>query len=309
MISLIIATAFVAAVYLFLHLPKFGKLPSGDRLVRIKSSPNYKMGQFQNISYTPALKEGVSYYTVMKDFFLNKSKRTKPSTTLPSKKTDLFNIDPNKNILVWFGHSSYYMQVDGKRILVDPVFSGSASPIAFTTRSFAGSDVYTADEIPALDYLFISHDHWDHLDHQTVNKLKTKTRRIITGLGTGAHFERWGFDTSLVAEMDWHEEIKLPEGFTVNSVPARHFSGRGFKRNQAMWMAFILTTPSMKIFIGGDSGYDPYFATIGNEFGPFDIAVLECGQYNDYWHYIHMMPDEVVQAALDLKAKKFLPVH
>ena len=295
--------------WFFMRLPKFGKLPSGERLESIQRSPNYKDGQFQNIHFTPQLAEGVSMFTVMRKFFFGGNKGRKPPGILPSKKTDLMNLDPRTNSLVWFGHSSYFMQVDGRKILVDPVFSGAASPISFTTKSFPGSDIYTTDELPEIDYLFITHDHWDHLDYETVLKLKFKVKRVITSLGTAAHLEHWGYDKNKVIEKDWNEKIILDDGFIVHTKPARHFAGRTFKRNQSAWMSFVLQTPSMKIFLGGDSGYDTHFAEIGNEHGPFDLAILECGQYNAYWKYIHMMPEETVQAGIDLKTKKILPVH
>ena len=288
---------------------KFGKMPEGNRLEKIKNSPNYRNGKFQNLSYTPDLKEGVSYFTVIKSFFFGKSKRSIPGSVLPSLKTDLHTLDISENIFVWFGHSSYFLQIDGKKILVDPVFSGHASPVKFTTKSFAGGDVYSVDDIPAIDYLFITHDHWDHLDYETVTKLKPKVSKIITGLGVGAHLEHWGFDKKIVIEKDWNEAVILDPGFTVNTTPGRHFSGRGLRRNGSIWLSFVLTTPGMKIFLGGDSGYDTHFKKIGDEFGPFDLALLECGQYNEYWKYIHMMPEETVQAAIDLKAKAFIPVH
>ncbi len=309
MLIVIIIFVLIVAVMRFMRQPQFGIAPSGARLERIKNSPNYRDGKFQNLSYTPDLKEGISYYTVMKDFFFGKSKRSIPGHILPSVKTDLHALNPGKDVMVWFGHSSYFLQIDGKKILVDPVLSGSASPVKLTTRSFKGSDVYTTDDIPVIDYLFITHDHWDHLDYKTIIKLKPKIKKIITGLGTGAHLERWGFDTNIIIEKDWNEEVVLDHGFVVNTTTARHFSGRGFKRNGALWMSFVLTTPGMKIFIGGDSGYDTHFKEIGNKYGPFDIAILECGQYNEYWKYIHMMPEEVVQATMDLQAKVLIPVH
>lgn len=296
-------------VYAFMQQAKFGKAPRGERLQQIQRSPNYREGKFQNLSPTADLTEGASFFSVLRDFIFNRSKRSKPAVELPAKKINLFTLPAGKDILVWFGHSSYFMQVDGKKILVDPVLSGSASPLQFTTRSFKGSDVYTAADMPEIDYLFISHDHWDHLDHDTMIKLKPVIKKIITGLGTGAHLEHWGFDSNIIIEKDWNEEIVLGEGFIVNTVPARHFSGRGFKRQQALWLSFVLQTPSMKIFIGGDSGYDTHFADIGNRFGPFDLAILECGQYNKSWKYIHMMPEELLLAAADLKAKRIMPVH
>ncbi|MEO6722380.1 MAG: MBL fold metallo-hydrolase [Ferruginibacter sp.] len=308
-IFLTIVVLIVTAIYVFMQGLQFGQAPQGERLDKIHQSSNFMKGQFQNLSPTPGLTEGVSYYAVLKEFIFGKNKHRIPAKLLPSIKTDLFTLDPGKNLVVWFGHSSYFMQVDGKKILVDPVLSGSASPVNFTTRSFKGSDVYTTNDIPAIDYLFISHDHWDHLDYQTVVRLRSKVSKVICGLGVGQHLEKWGYQKDNIIEKDWNETVILEPGFMVNTLPARHFSGRSFKRNGTLWMSYALTTPLHKIYLGGDSGYDTHFKTIGNEHGPFDIAILECGQYDKSWKYIHMLPNEVVKAAKDLKAKKLMPVH
>jgi len=211
--------------------------------------------------------------------------------------------------VIWMGHSSYFMQLDGKKVLVDPVLSGYAGPVSFTTKAYKGSDVYTTDDIPDIDYLILTHDHWDHMDHNTLIKLKPKIKKIITGLGNGAHLERWGFNKEKFKEEDWNTEIQLDEGFTAHVLPSRHFSGRGLKRNQTLWASFALITPSAKIFIGGDGGYDTHFADIGEKFGSFDLAVLENGQYGEGWRYIHLLPNQVAQAAIDLNAQTLLPVH
>ena len=308
-IVLVIIAAFVLVVYTFMQQEKFGKPPAGERLELIQQSINYKKGTFQNQSHTPSLTEGATYSSVMKEFFFTKKERKKPAQVLPSVKTDLFGLKKDENVWVWMGHSSYFMQIDGKTILVDPVLSGAASPLSFTTKSFPGADIYTPDDIPEIDFLFISHDHWDHLDYDTIKKLQPKIKTIVTGLGTGEHLQRWGFKKDMIVEKDWNETAALADGFTVTVTPARHFSGRGFKRNNALWVSFVLQTPSHKIYIGGDSGYDEHFKTIGNLHGPFDMAILECGQYDKNWKYIHMMPEEVVQAAQDLNSKKLLAVH
>ena len=305
---LLLVIAFVG-LYFFLKQPKFGKLPFGQRLERIQNSSNYKDGKFHNLNFTPDLTEGETYFRIIKKVLFEKDKRNKPKDRIPSQKTDLLNLNPEENVLVWFGHSSYFMQIEGKTILVDPVFSGAASPIKATTRSFPGSDVYTVDNIPEIDFLFISHDHWDHLDYETVTKLKSKVKKVITGLGTGGHLEYWGFDSEAVFEKDWNEQIDLGNGFIVNTVPARHFSGRSLTRNKALWMSFVLKTPKRNIYLGADSGFDSHFEAIGNEFGPFDLAILECGQYNESWKYIHMFPEELITASKNLNAKTLLPVH
>jgi len=299
----------VIAVYSFMRGPQFGKKPTAAEIGTFRRSDHYLGGQFQNLSPTPNLSKNANMAGVMYRFFFKKSPRNKPARALPSGKSDLKNLAPYENILVWFGHSSYFLQLDGKAFLIDPVFSGAASPVKATTRSFRGSDVYTAEDMPEIDVLFISHDHWDHLDHETVLKLKPKVKRIVTGLGTGAHLKSWGYDASKITELDWWEHAYLISGFKVHATPARHFSGRGLKRNGTLWTSFVLETPSRKVFLGGDSGYDFHFADIGRKHGPFDLAVLECGQYNPDWPYIHMLPGEWKQAALDLNAHAVLPVH
>lgn len=309
LIILVVISALFLTPFLFMRQEKFGKLPKAERKKRILNSPNYKDGKFQNLSFTPDLAEGVTYTQILKEFFFNRSKRSKPLGILPGIKTNLLQLNINEQVLVWMGHSSYFIQVDGKRILVDPVLSGSASPISITTKSFRGSDRYGAADIPEIDILFLSHDHWDHLDHKTILALKPKIKKIITGLGTAQHLEHWGINSSIIHELDWYDVLPLADQFKVIAQPARHFSGRGFKRNQALWLSFVLETPTQKIFLGGDSGFDTHFKSIGESHGPFDLAILECGQYNAHWRYIHMMPEELIEAALALKAKKILPVH
>ncbi len=308
-IILLVILLFIIVVIVFINQPKFGKLPSGERLATIEKSPNYKNGAFQNTSNTPALAEGETYYNVLKTYLFADKSKAKPTQFLPAIKTNLFELDISRDVLVWFGHSSYYLQVDGKRILVDPVLSGSASPLPGGTKAFRGSDIYAVEDFPSIDYLFITHDHWDHLDYKTVVALKEKVSVVICGLGTGAHLEHWGYDKKYIIEKDWNEAFDLDDGFYVNTVPARHFAGRSFWRNKAIWMSYVLKTPTYNFFIGGDSGYDTHFADIGKRFGPFDLTILENGQYNNSWKYIHMMPGEQLKAAVDLGARKLLPVH
>jgi L-ascorbate metabolism protein UlaG (beta-lactamase superfamily) len=139
--------------------------------------------------------------------------------------------------------------------------------------------------------------------------LKPRIKKVITGLGTGSHLEYWGYDKNIIIERDWFEKVELDKGFTLYVTPARHFSGRMFTRNKTLWVSFVLKTPSRKIYISGDTGYDTHFKSIGDKYGPFDLAILECGQYNEYWSAIHMMPEETVQAGIDLRAAKILPGH
>lgn len=308
---LIIVAVPVLATILFMRQAAFGKPPSGERLVRIKQSPQYKNGSFQNQSPTPSFTGGANLFTVIKDFFFGKHEHKRPDTLLPSVKRDLKTAPVSAAPqLTWFGHSSYLLQVNGLNILVDPVFSERTSPVQYAgSKAFAGTTVYTAADMPDLDVLLITHDHYDHLDYQTLLQLKDRAGRIITSLGVGAHLEHWGVPAEKIQELDWWQATDAPHQTTFRAAPARHFSGRGFKRNQTLWSSFILDTGGYRIYLGGDSGYDSHFATIGNKYGPFDLAILENGQYNKYWANIHMMPEETAQAAIDLKARVLFPVH
>jgi L-ascorbate metabolism protein UlaG (beta-lactamase superfamily) len=286
----------------------FGQNPSGTRQANIEKSQNYRDKIFQNFSETLLMAENGSMWRSAWKFF-NKPKNTAPSSPLPSVKTDLKTLSPGEPVIVWFGHSSYFIRINHKNILVDPVLSGNASPFSFGAKSFRGSDVYTVDDFPEIDLLILTHDHYDHLDSRTVMKLKSKTKQICASLGVGSHFAFWGFDEKNITELDWWQTKKFPGSIELTAAPARHFSGRSFNRNKTLWSSFVLNAPGYKLYLGGDSGYDSHFKTIGEKFGPFDIAILESGQYNEQWPQIHMMPEQTVQASIDLKAKVLLPVH
>ena len=307
-IAVSIIAIITISAYGFMRLPQFGKLPSGERFERIKQSPNYKDGKFQNISPTTFL-TNLSFQKMVKEMTKRTDKRTKPTHQIPSVNTDLKALNPNENIFVWFGHSSYLLQVNNNRFLVDPVLSNHASPISIFGKSFKGTNAYTPDDIPAIDYLIITHDHFDHLDYKTVTALRDKIDTIICPLGVGAHFEHWRFDKNKIIEKDWNEIIPIANQSTLHTVTSRHFSGRALKRNQSLWTSYVLQTPDFKIFIGCDGGYDSHFTDIGKQFGPFDLTFLENGQYNQLFQFIHAFPEETIQIAQELQAKQIMPIH
>jgi len=307
LLSVIAILAVVAII--FINQPSFGRIPGKERLERIQKSTNYKNGKFLNLNETPQLTGDKGFFGSMIDFLFRKDERITPKDEIPAIKTDLHALDRNENIMIWFGHSSYLMQIDGKRILVDPVFSGAASPVSFVNKPFKGTDIYKPEDIPDIDYLVISHDHWDHLDYKTVMQLKPRVQKVICGLGVGEHFEYWGFESIRLVELDWNENRQLDEGFNIYCLPARHFSGRGLSPNKSLWASFLIRTPTMQIYMGGDSGYDTHYKAIGEHFGEIDLAILENGQYDEGWKYIHMMPEEVLDAAEDLNANMLLTVH
>jgi L-ascorbate metabolism protein UlaG (beta-lactamase superfamily) len=291
----------------------FGKNPTGVSLEKIAHSLNYHNRGFKNLTETVMMVEKTSFIKLSWQF-INKPKNTVPPKPLPTIKSDLKLIINDKPVIVWFGHSSYLIRINEKNILVDPVFSGHAAPFSFAARSFPGTDIYTTEDFPDIDLLILTHDHYDHLDFPTILKLKSKIKNIYTSLGVSSHLKYWGIDPAIITEFDWWDSKLFEEDTSTSPIefiaaPARHFSGRLFIRNKTLWSSFILKTPEYRIYIGGDSGYDVCFKTIGEKYGPFDIALLEAGQYNIAWPQIHMMPEETVQAAIDLKAKILLPVH
>ncbi len=307
-IILSIVAVVAIAGFVFINQPSFGRIPQGERLERIKKSPHYRDGEFRNLHNTVLMTSQEGRLGALLGFLFKKETGLRPEKEIPVVKTDLSKISRDENILVWFGHSSYFIQIDGKRILVDPVFC-MASPVSFVNRPFKGTDAYKPADMPDIDYLMISHDHWDHLDYETVMELKDRVGKVVCPLGVGEHFEYWGFDKERLIELDWNEDANLAPGFMIHCLPARHFSGRRLTANQSLWASFLLEAPSQNIYIGGDGGYDTHYAEIGNRFPGIDLAILANGQYNEEWSLIHLMPQYMAQTARDLKAKRVLTVH
>ena len=310
-ITLITVSVVSLAGYITLNLPPFGAAARGKRLKKIKASKNFKNGKFENEEHTEMMAGDASYTGMIKKMFEKDPKR-QPSKPLP---TGIFNFEQPRTTdefkITWFGHSSYLLQVAGKNILVDPVFSERTSPFQFIgTRRFDGTDIISVKDLPKIDLLLLTHDHYDHLDFEVMKQLSKQVKQVITPLGVSAHLERWGFDENSITELDWWESIDVFEQFKITSTTARHFSGRGLSNRQStLWSSYIFESQNHKLFLGGDSGYGNHFKKIGEQYGPFDLTILECGQYNEWWPQIHMFPEQVVQAHLDLKGRVLMPVH
>ncbi len=288
----------------------FGQLPSGKRLSRIQSSPQYRDGGFQNVFETPMLAEGASYPKMMRKFFFERQPGQEPMEPLPTVVADLKSLNREEPSITWFGHSSYLLTLNGLIILVDPVFSAWASPFQFMgSKNFPFHKTYSLMDLPTPDVVLLTHDHYDHLDYATIQSLAARVPLFATSLGVGAHLEYWGVDAGRIKEFDWWESQRILPGLEVTALPSRHFSGRGFKRNQALWSAFMLEAGDKRILVGGDSGYDATFKKIGERFGRIDFAILECGQYDAMWPHIHMTPEETAQAGCDVGASVMMAVH
>lgn len=307
-ILLVIISLLILSVVIFMNSARFGRVPGGQRLQRIEQSPNYRNGEFHNQSLTPQLTSDKSRARTMFDFLFEKRERNRPDKPMTVVKSDLRSLPADTNLVVWFGHSSYFLQIDGKRLLVDPVFY-DASPVSFFNKAFEGTDIYKAEDMPEIDYLVITHDHWDHLDYKTVMMLKDRVGKVVCPLGVGEHFESWGYSADKLIELDWYEQAQSDSNYTFRCLPTRHFSGRSFKANQALWGSFMLQTPTNTIYIGGDGGYDRHFAEIALLYPSIDLALMENGQYNQDWRYIHLLPEDLVRAIKDLKPHSVIAGH
>ncbi len=289
--------------------PQFGAAPKGTYLKKIQQSENYKDKQFQNLIPTSMDMDAKGMLRVMYNMTFKGNTR-KPTKPLPvqfqnnsSQKAD------SLSKLTWYGHSAVLLEIDGKKILIDPMLGNAASPVSFTTKRFDYESPIDIDAIPVVDAVILSHDHYDHLDYPSIIKLKDRVGHFYTPLGIGSHLQRWGVDASKITELDWWESTTLDD-LQLVATPARHFSGRGLgDRNKTLWASWVIIGEKERIYFSGDSGYGPHFKQIGERYGPFDFAMMECGQYNERWEAIHMMPEQTIQASMDVKSKVMMPIH
>jgi L-ascorbate metabolism protein UlaG (beta-lactamase superfamily) len=257
-------------------------------------------------------------WNAVKSWFSNKS-ATKPSQDLPADSVDIKKAFPENHdglYVTWLGHSSLLMQIDGIRILIDPVFSNSLSPVPwlYDMKRFQSQIPITVEDLPFIDAVFLSHDHYDHLCKQTILELASKVGCFVMPLGVGEYLRDWGIDSAKIREYNWWEEdtVKGLSSDILNFVctPARHFSGRGlFGGNESLWSSWTFLGSKHRVFYSGDSGYDLHFRQIGHHYGPFDLTIIENGQYSIHWSDIHLMPEEGSKAHLELRGKRMLPVH
>lgn len=298
----------IAAAAIILQHPAFGRRPTEAERIRLQKSPNYHDGRFHNREEKPMMMPGSNSIFTMLKFIFSKPENLSPKEALPVASPNLLNLDRKENTAVWLGHSSYFIQIEGKRFLVDPVLT-SEFPVSIMMKPFAGTNKITPDSIPEIDFLIITHDHWDHLDYGTFRRMKSRIGKVICPLGVGEYFRGWGFPDDRIIELDWDESTEIGENFVVNCLSSHHFSNRLINRNQTLWASFLLQSPKRKIYIGGDGGYDSRFREVYSKFGSPDFAFMENGQYNQQWHYVHLMPEELVIAVNELKPKRFMTVH
>lgn len=309
---LIIGILFISYLLFTNFYPSFGADISKKRQQKYALSNQFRNGIFNNTSAVPENLGFTKTVSLAYTYFTTKVPNSRPKLDLKVIKLDSSIVAnyTNEARMVWFGHSSFLLQIAGKNILLDPMFGDVAAPHPLLgAPRFNKRMPLALESLPQIDAVLFSHDHYDHLDYETIIKLKNKVTNFYVPLGVGAHLEAWGVATDNITELDWWEEIAL-DNLTLICTPAQHFSGRKFNNKQStLWSSWVIKSDTERIFFSGDSGYGSHFKSIGEKYGPFDLALLECGQYNEMWPDIHMMPEETAQAALDIKAEKMMPIH
>jgi len=315
-----IPLALVAAITLWVasRLREFGARRKGPDLYRYADSPHFRDGRFRNLHpYTrkPPQSPGSrrARGKKLQDLLFTGGTR-RPPVPLPVRRdglsTEASGVETDPTALVWLGHSTVLIRIDGLTVITDPVFSRAIFPLRpLAPKAFDYAAPITVGDLPDIDVVLLSHDHYDHLDYPSIRKLAAKADRFVVTLGVGEHLKKWGVSRDRIDERDWWQSIAVGP-LTFTATPAQHFSGRGLRdAGQTLWASWVIEGTKDKLFFSGDTGYFEGFKEIGERLGPFDITLLECGAYNVQWPNVHMMPEETVQAHLDLGGRALQPIH
>ena len=304
--------ALIMFTTLFLKFnPQFGGRHSSEEKSKLQASKNWKGSSFKNLEITTLDFAPSNIPSFIKDQITN-NKIRRPEKAIPIDLNDLalFNKRDKQAKFLWFGHSTILLQLNGFNLLVDPMFGDDVTPIApIPSKRFSEINTDIIDHLPEIDLVLFTHDHYDHLDYESVKKIQSKVNKYFVPLGFSKHLTAWDVPKDQITELDWWDKINF-NGVEINFTPSRHYSGRGlFDRAESLWGGWVFQSNDLNIIISGDGGYGEHFKEIGRRFGSFDWAFMECGQYNFRWHQNHLYPEESVQAAFDLNAKLSFPIH
>jgi|CXWL01.1.fsa_nt_gi L-ascorbate metabolism protein UlaG (beta-lactamase superfamily) len=284
----------------------FGTAAKGERRSRMEKSPQWKDGAFENPQ--PLVNDGA---LMLKGLF-DVSPDASPKTPVPAMAVDpkLLETPPSTGLRVtWLGHSTTLVEIDGHRVLTDPVWSDRATPVSFVGPKRWYAPPIALKALPNLDAVVISHDHYDHLDYPTIDAMKGWNVTFIVPLGVGAHLEYWGVPAANIVELDWWERKRI-RGLEIVATPSRHASGRTlFDKDANLWAGYAIVGPKHSVYYSGDTGLFPAMKEIGTKLGPFDLTMIEVGQYHQAWPDWHIGPEQAVEAHQLTKGKVFLPVH
>jgi L-ascorbate metabolism protein UlaG (beta-lactamase superfamily) len=306
-----LAALLAALSWAVLSQPQFGAPMAGERLARALANPQYRSGRFVNLEPEAPSTTSLLDYTLRQ---FSGDEVREPPAPVPVVAVDaaaLKAAPPASGLRVfWIGHARTYVEVDGLRLLLDPVFAARVSPLPVGPGRFHAPPIALAD-LPRIDAVLISHDHYDHLDMDTVRHLAQRGARFFVPLGNGAHLELWGVPAAQIEEMEWWQERSLGP-VRIVCTPTRHYSGRGLdNRSTTLWSSWSVIGPQHRFFYSGDTGYGQLFQDIGTRLGPFDLAFVKIGAYGPgaAWTDIHMTPEQAVQVHRDVRAKRMFPVH
>lgn len=299
---------------------QFGAIPKGEYLKEAQQSPQYDLDREIFINRRPDILDTM---TVWERFwadpfgsdepnFLFNANQTEPDSLMPEEKhPDLEHfIQREEHIkFIWLGHSTILLSIDGRTILIDPVFSDHAAPVPIAAKRFQPPAIELHD-LPPIDHIIISHDHYDHLDMETIKHFIGQDIAFLAPLGVGSHLRYWGVNPENITELDWWEEAVV-KGITFAATPSQHFSGRigVVHNNKTLWASWVIKGASESVFFSGDSGYDIHYQDIGMKYGPFDLVFMENGQYDEGWRAVHNLPEEAVKGFEELGGRYLVPVH
>lgn len=311
LVILILIAMVIAFGLLFVkYSPVFGAKPSERDVRSFKHSKNFHDGKFVNLIPTSTGTNLKTSIDMLLELIKGNPQKT-PAGQIPVVPWEVEGLpDGQQGKVLWLGHSTFLLEVDGQHLLLDPMFSKSPSPIpVFGPKRYYPKLPMEIAELPTIDAVLISHDHYDHLDYQSILGIKDKVKVFLVPLGVGSHLEKWGVAPEKIKECDWWEEYQ-GDSLTVACTPARHFSGRALTdRDATLWCSWVILGQKYKIYFSGDTGYGPHFQEIGHKYGPIDLTLMECGQYDERWAAIHMQPEQTVQAHQELQGKLLVPIH
>ena len=287
-------------------LPALGAPPTGERAERVQRSPQFRDGAFRNRVPATVMPPGSGPQMLRE--LLSGQHRRHPSGPIPVV-TPTGDAPADGLRIIWYGHSSALVEIEGRRVLFDPVWSDRCSPSSIVGPRRLHPPPVTLADLPAVDAIAISHDHYDHLDMPTVRQLtKTQTAPFVVPLGIGAHLDRWGVPADRIIELDWDESVTVSD-VRLTAAEARHFSGRGFARDGTLWASWVVGAANSRVFYTGDSGYFEGYEGIGEAHGPFDVTLMQIGAYGTGWPDIHMTPEDAVRAHRAVRGDLLIPLH